>query len=208
MTEVEAHKVFAVLCSLFPTAKTEPWERRDENGRLVPIPGGGTRGAYARMLADLEYPAACAAVERTAATHRFPHLPSVAEIRDAYAELTRGAVRAGGDAWGDVQALHSPTSKRPGCSVYRHPRPEDVEDPVTWRCIQQLGWVSLCNSENPVSDRAQFIALYDKLAASDRREAVTATLPAATRLRELAAGKVAELAGAIGGGARRLGGGS
>lgn len=193
MTEIEAHKVFAVLCSLFPSAKIEPWERRGEGGVMQPIPGGGTRGAYARMLADLEYTPACAAVERVAATHRFPTvLPAIAEIRDSYAELMRGPVRPGGDAWGDVRKLHS------SFSVYDYPKERHVEDPIVWRCIQQLGWVELCNSENPTADRARFIELYDRLAKTERRDDVTRTLPVATRLRaQLAQGTVAELAAAM-----------
>lgn len=194
MTEIEAHKVFAVLCSLFPSAKIEPWERRGEDGKMQPVPGGGTRGAYARMLADLEYAPACAAVERVAATHRLPTvMPAIAEIREAYADMTRGVERAGGEAWGDVVKLHS------RFSIYRHPQQRDVADPVVWKCLQALGWANLCNSENQTSDRSQFIALYDKLAKSTRREEITRTLPAATRLREIAQGNASQFVAALGG---------
>lgn len=166
MTEIEANKVFAVLCALFPSAKVEPCEKR----------GGGTRGAYARMLADLEYTPACAAVERVAATHTYPTvLPAIAEIRAAYAELTRGDVRAGGDAWGDVITA----IRRFG--VHRRPR---FDDPLVADAVRSLGWENLCNSENAVADRSQFVALYDKLAAVARRDEVTSSLPAAKRLRE------------------------
>lgn len=193
MTEIEAHKVFAVLCALFPSAKVEPWERRSEDGSMKPVPGGGTRGAYARMLADLEYAPACAAVERVAATHRFPTvLPAVAEIREAYADLTRGTERAGGDAWGDIVKLYS------RFSAHRFPTENDVADPVAWKCLQAMGWKNLCSSENQTADRSQFIALYDKLAKSTRRDEITRTLPAATRLREIAQGNASQFVAALG----------
>jgi len=59
-----------------------------------------TSKVYERMLADLDYTAADAAMERLIATSMF--LPTVAEIREATLAIRTGEVRPGGDAWGEV----------------------------------------------------------------------------------------------------------
>lgn len=162
MTKLEAAKLVSVLLAAFPSPQNTT----------------KTSEIYERMLADLDYAVANAAVERLLATRE--RMPSIAEIRKACLDLTMGETRAGGEAWGDVLKCIS----RYG--VYRSPnRDFQFQDPVAARCVAALGWEALCNSENQTADRARFIELYDKLAVTARRDENTNQLPAAQRLRAL-----------------------
>ncbi|HEU4727652.1 MAG TPA: replicative helicase loader/inhibitor [Kofleriaceae bacterium] len=164
MNTLECKKLVAVLIAAFPASKFTP----------------ETVGVYERMLADLDYAAAQAAVERLIATARF--LPTVAEIRDAALTMHAGETRPGGDAWGDVlRAIgRYGYARTPGMDF-------QFADPVIAECVRAMNWRELCVSENQQADRARFIELYDKLAAQGRRKQLSESLPAAQRLRSLQA---------------------
>lgn len=174
MTRLEAAKLVGVLLAAFPSPQNTT----------------KTSEIYERMLSDLDYAVANAAVERLLATRE--RMPSIAEIRKACLDLSIGETRAGGEAWGDVVKAIG----RYG--VYRQPGKEfHFQDPVAARCVAALGWGNLCNSESQIADRARFIELYDKLAVTARREANVSELPAAKRLHELQASKDVEVANGI-----------
>jgi len=167
MTKPEVAKLLAVIMAAFPFSKLS-----DASSVI-----------YERMLADLDYPAANAAVERLLATARMP--PTIAEIRDATLTMQTGEVRPGGDAWGEVLAAigRFGRGRVPGTDFR-------FKDPVTARCVTALGWRELCDSEMVTADRARFIELYDRLAAMVRRSQLSDHLPAAQRFRALQAGDV------------------
>jgi hypothetical protein len=88
MTDIEANKLVAMLFATFPGGRVEP--RKQPDGSLTP--GGGTAGVYARLLRDLDYDLAVAAIARVAATFKFSNLlPTVAEIRESAASLALGS---------------------------------------------------------------------------------------------------------------------
>ena len=162
MTKSEAAKLVAGLMAAFPGA----------------LSNAGTTQVYQRMLADLDYQMANAAVERLIATARY--LPTVAEIRDCCMDLMHGDRRAGGEAWGECLKAIS------RWGVYRVPgRDFAFQDPIVARCVHALGWENLCNSENQAADRARFIELYHQLATGTRKEQNAGVLPAAQRLNAL-----------------------
>ena len=162
MTEAQVTKLVAVLAAAYPAAKGD----------------AGTVAAYQRMLGDLDYPAANAAVEKLLATSKW--LPTIAEIREATLALSAGEIRPGGEAWGDVlKAIRRFGYMRtPG-------RDFQFEDPVILETVKAMSWQELCTSENQVADRARFIELYDKLAATRRRSQLSEHLPAMQRFRAL-----------------------
>lgn len=169
MTNAESAKLVAVLLASYPGAKTTP----------------RTSEVYERMLADLDYPTANAAVERLLATSRF--MPSIAEIREACMDLMHGDRKAGGEAWGEcISAIGR-------FGIYRTPGKDFVfKDPLVARCVAALGWENLCNSESQAADRARFIELYDKLAVTARRDENVNALPAAQRLKALKESEAAQ----------------
>lgn len=170
MTEGQVSKLVAVLAASYPAAKGD----------------AGTVAAYQRMLADLDYPAANAAVERLIATSKW--MPTVAEIRESALALTVGEIRAGGEAWGDVlRAIRRYGYMRmPG-------RDFDFDDQAVAETVKAMNWTELCSSENAVADRARFIEIYDQLAARSRRLQLSEGLPAMQRFRALQAAQCKEI---------------
>lgn len=160
MTQSEVAKLVAVLMASFPHAKTS----------------AATSGAYERMLADLDYESADAAVSALIATSRY--MPTIAEIRDATITVHVGRPRAGMEAWGDVRAA---------VGRYGRDRMPQFDDPITAAAVERIGWREFCLSdvsETP-SWRARFVELYERLAAEDRRDAVTRGLPAVAKMRTI-----------------------
>lgn len=164
MTKPEVAKLVAVMMAAFPSAKVT----------------ADTSMVYERMLGDLDYPAANAAVEKLLATSRW--MPTVSEIREAVLSLTEGEPKPGGEAWGEViAAVGRYGSRRYDVGTFLPP----FTDPVTAQAVRALGWVALCDSENQIADRARFIELYDKLAINHRRRQLSDGLPAMLRFRAL-----------------------
>jgi hypothetical protein len=177
VTEIESQRLWTVLLAAYPSA----------SARLDAQAIRDTGSVYRRMLADLEYPEANAAIERLIATSKW--LPTVAEIREAAVTVATGEVRSGGEAWGDVlQAVRR----------FGYQRRPEFDDPVVAQCVSMLGWGEICMSENQTADRARFIDLYDQLAGKHRREHIAGHLPAATRLRELRSGDARSAGSLIG----------
>lgn len=176
MNEREAQRLITVLVTAFPSSTS----------RLSESQQAEFMGIYRRMLADLDYAAANAAVERLLATSRF--MPTVAEVRETVFSLEQGEQRAGGEAWGTVlKAIRAE-------GVYRRPGIDfNFRDPVTLRVVSALSWEELCNSENITADRARFIELYDKLAIQERRKQLSESLPAMQRYREIEAKRTAQI---------------
>lgn len=163
MTQAEAAKLVAVMLAAFPQSRAS----------------AQTSQVYERMLADLDYPAANAAVERLLATARF--MPTIAEIRETALALTVGEQKQGGEAWGDVLRMIG----RYGARRYDDGWTVPIADPVAARTVAALGWVNLCDSENQAADRARFIELYDRLAIQEKRKQLSEGLPAMQRFRAL-----------------------
>ncbi len=173
MTDSEVAKIVAVLMVSYPNARWIP-SRPGRNGE-PDMPGTST--AYEHMLRDLDYETTNAAVERLLAiTPRFP--PSVAEIREAVLALTVGETRPGGAAWGDVvKAIRRFGYMRSPGKDFTFP------DLLVAEAVSAMNWAELCSSENQVADRARFIELYDRLAATRRRSQLSESLPAVRELR-------------------------
>jgi hypothetical protein len=178
MTEVEAQKLVTILMASFST-----------KGIQDPA---ATQAIYRRMISDLDYQVASAAVERLLATSEF--MPTIAAIRSACVNVTQGDKRAGGEAWGDVLRAVGKFGymRQPGQDF-------NLEDNVAQRAVLALGWRNICESENQIADRARFVDLYDKLSASNRTEQIAGSLPAQQRLRELRAGEAQSLSQIING---------
>lgn len=168
MNKEETGAIVAVIIASCPA----------QSARFTPASTVAMINAYSSLLADLSYEQCDAACRLLLQTRTW--MPSVAEIRSAALDLTRGAVRAGGEAWGSVtKAIREQGSWRtPGTDFV-------FNDPVTARCVALMNWGDLCASENSVADRARFIELYDKLATETRREAQSPMLSAARQQREV-----------------------
>lgn len=180
MNRQESARIVAVIMAACPAQAA-----RIDRGRADSMVD-----TYATLLEDLNYEQCNAAVRVLLQTKNW--MPSVAEIRAAVLELTRGCVRPGGEAWGSVKHAVG----RYGS--YRTPGVDfTFSDPVTARCIAALGWQTVCLSENETADRARFIELYDRLAAQGHREALSPMLAAAAEHKRIERTGTTETADAI-----------
>ena len=171
MNRTEASKLVTIALAARPT----PASFLD--GQAIADMGA----AWHLILADVPYQAAEAALAVVLAGEASTgKIPGPDLVRRTLTDAAFGERRPGGEAWGDVRKLHS------RFSVHRYPKSTDVDDPIVWRCIQALGWVQICNSENPTADRARFIELYDRLSRTSSEARNVATLPAAQRLASMA----------------------
>lgn len=151
MTAAEAMRVAGVLRAAFPNQRFT-----EENAAM-----------YAEMLSDLDFAQTLAVCKRLIAQARF--FPSIAEIREAVAELAVGKRRDGMSAWADVLA----EVKRVGYMG----RPK-WDDPLITQALQAMGgWQAICESENATADRVHFARVYDDLRRRAVTEANVGTLP-------------------------------
>lgn len=173
MTDGQVSKLVAVIAAAYPAAKGD----------------AGTVAIYQRMLRDLDYVAASAAVERLIATNKW--LPTVAEIREATLALDVGEVRPGGHAWGEVTREAMRICNLSDSEVTADPtvaRPR-IADAVAVEAARALGWLAIRNrlESDESAFRARFTDLYDKLAGQHRRAQLSESLPAMQRFRSLQA---------------------
>lgn len=98
--------------------------------------------------------------------------PSIAELRDAAAQLMTPDRMTPVEAWGEVVRAFS----YPG----RYGNPQ-FNDPITAEVINDLGWIKLCDSEMQETDRARFIQGYMDRLKRERR--LTTELPQVAEVR-------------------------
>lgn len=114
-----------------------------------PVLPQATVEAYATMLEDLDVTAVTKAVARLVAACKC--LPTIAEIREAVAEEDYDCPTPA-EAWSEVSAAFSAVGRNRS-PQWSHPLIGKVVDGVG-------GWTALCNSENVVADRSQFMRAY------------------------------------------------
>lgn len=187
MTPIQAKKLIASMAVCYPVNKL------DDDGIAV----------YVRMILDLDYDAGNAAIARLIATCKFT--PTIAEIREATLAIAIGEQRPGGHAWGEVTREAQRICNLSESEVCADPsltKPR-IADPVAVEAARSLGWAAIRNrlESDEVATRARFIELYDKLAATTRRSALTESLPSVQRFRALQEAR----RGALSGGAQLLG---
>jgi hypothetical protein len=165
MTGPEVVQLFALISTYWPNFHVPK----------APEAAVAFRDAWLRLLSDLDNAAVVAAVDSLAAEARdFPPPPGV--IRHRAVQLQAGAGGPGVDeAWAEVQAEIG----RVGWTVALDPdRKPLFSHPSITATVEAMGWKTLCESENPMADRAHFIKLYGSATERATRDAV---MPASVR---------------------------
>lgn len=115
-----------------------------------------------RELQDIPAPVAETALRKWVATNKWS--PSIAEIREMSVSITEGEGLTWGEAWEQVvKAIRRYGSYNPREAL-------DSLDPLTRRCVQNLGYHELCMSENPTADRANFRMIFETLSQRKKTE--------------------------------------
>lgn len=130
----------------------------------------GTVAIYLRLLQDIPADELQTVVDQCIASCKF--LPTVAEVREQWHNLTRNISQMGGaEAWGLVQA----EIRRTGS--WGAPR---FENERIAKVVRSMGWLEICQSDKPAVDRAQFMRIYDSIA--EREEEIHKLLPQSKEL--------------------------
>lgn len=132
-----------------------------------------TLAAYTEALADIPPAELLVVVKQCLRECKF--LPTIAELFERWRTLTQPAGLPVTDAWSMVQA----EIRRIGSWGV-----PDFADPLVARVVRAMGWLTLCQSEDAMADRAHFLKLYgDLLARGEREQRLT---PEARQLAERA----------------------
>ncbi len=136
-----------------------------------------TVAVYGRLLSDIPPADLQTVIDQCLAECKF--LPTIAEIRERYTALTKslGALSAA-EAWGLV------TGQIRAIGSWGAPY---FDDPLTARVVEMMGWLNLCQSENQMADRAQFMRMYQEI--RDRHDRIDNLLPQARAMLEAHTGQ-------------------
>lgn len=125
------------------------------------LPDKASVAVWYEELKDLDAETLFLAVKKHTATSKFP--PSIAELREAAAEITHGEVPEWADGWEEV---------RQAMRFYGSYRPEEAlrsMTPITRQAVERLGFAELCASENEGVDRANFRMIYERIAERSKK---------------------------------------
>lgn len=148
MTEQEFMKIASAIKTSYPTVKV--------------LQDKASMDIWYMMLRDLDYRVCQNAVLELISTLKFP--PTIAEIREKCSRLTSPEVKDWGEAWEEVQR-----------SIGRHGMYQAQEalnnfDELTRKCVNRIGYINICTSDNITADRANFRMIYETEANRKRTE--------------------------------------
>jgi hypothetical protein len=131
------------------------------------------------MLADIPEEILEIATRHVISRHKYHTWPTIAEIREACIDIQTGAREfpTAYEAWDQVcTAIRRYGFYRGGEAL------NSLEtNPLIWKSIDSIGgWRMLCQSDNPVADRARFVDAYTIFLKRATEE--TYTLPVVTEL--------------------------
>lgn len=130
------------------------------------LPNTQAMELWFRELADIPYPVAEAVLRKWVATNKWS--PTIAEIREMTATVVHGEQMSWGESW--EKALDA--VRRYGS--YNKEKALDSLDPLTRKCVENIGYFELCKSENIMVERAHFQRIFEVYA---KREQTDRQLP-------------------------------
>ena len=135
------------------------------------------------LLHDLDYQILSKALQQYMLTNKFK--PTVAELREIYAELVSPVITDWSEGWKKV-------SRAIGhYGMYQEKVAMESFDEVTREVVKRLWFQNICLSENIVADRARFAEIYQ---AIQRRKITEVNVGSALpNLREMVQNRLAEL---------------
>ena len=128
------------------------------------LPNQPAMELWYRELSDIPYNVAEAALRKWVATNKWS--PSIAEIREITTTIQYGEQLTWGEAW--ERALKAVRMY----GSYNKAAALDSLDPLTRRCVENIGYLDLCMSENIMVERAHFqkiFEIYSKREQTDKR---------------------------------------
>lgn len=126
------------------------------------IPDQDAFNMWFALVGDLPYEVCSVAIKKYMLTNKFP--PTVAEIR----ELASGVVNGDPLTWGESWERALNAVRRFGS--YNKGAALDSLDPLTRKCVDSIGYMQLCMSENIMVERAHFQKVFEVFAKREQNE--------------------------------------
>lgn len=117
------------------------------------IPDQDAFNMWYALISDLPYDVCSVAIKKYMLTNKFP--PTVAEIRELASGITNGDPLTWGESW--ERALNA--VRRYGS--YNKQAALDGLDPLTRKCVENIGYLELCRSENIMVERAHYQRIFE-----------------------------------------------
>ncbi len=128
----------------------------------IVMPDKAAMNVWYELLKDLDYEICKDSVIELISTSKFP--PAIADIRERCSTKTRSKIKTPGEAYESVMVAISKFGRNEPQKAY------ETMDDITIKAVRQLGYVYLCNSENMMADRANFIKFYEAIAKEKQTE--------------------------------------
>lgn len=133
------------------------------------LPNPQAMALWFNQLQDIPYNIASLVLDRWVASNKWS--PSIADIRAAATEMHNGYTL---NDWGEGWAAVMLAIRKYG--MYNTDDAMKSFDPITRKCVERLGFINICTSENINADRANFRMIYEQLS---ERQKIDAQIPEA-----------------------------
>lgn len=128
------------------------------------LPNNEAMELWYRQLQDIPFKVAEAALNKWVALNKWS--PSIAEIREQSAGLKRGSeLQNWGDGWQKVLLA----VRRYG--MYNVEQAMESLDDLSRKCVENIGFINICRSENISVERANFRMLYETYIERQKQDA-------------------------------------
>ena len=124
------------------------------------LPNTQAMELWFRELCDIPFDVAEMALRKWVATNKWS--PSIADLR----EMTSGIVHGDPMSWGEAWEKALNAVRRYGS--YNKGQALDSLDPITRKCVESIGYMELCMSENIMVERAHFQKVFEIYAKREK----------------------------------------
>ena len=148
MTQKDTAYVFAILMAAYPYFYKDI--RQDDSQMRVAV------ALWHEMLADYEVSVVKVALKRLIAVHK-DYPPTIGQLLESVVIVTGNAAPDADEVWSEItRAIFS-------YGFYGTNEAMAVLSPIALDVIRAMDWTTLCQSENPETDRAHFLRIYQAI---------------------------------------------
>lgn len=126
------------------------------------IPDQDAFNMWYALIGDMSYEVCSVAIKKYMLTNKFP--PTVADIREIAANVVNGDPLTWGESW--EMALNAVRKY----GSYNKQAALDSLDSITRKCVESIGYMELCMSENIMVERAHYQKIFDVFAKRQQTE--------------------------------------
>ena len=126
------------------------------------IPDQDAFNMWFALMGDLPYEVCSVAAQKYMLTNKFP--PTVAEIREMCAGVVNGDPLTWGESW--ERALNAVRKY----GSYNKMEALNSLDPLTRKCVESVGYMELCMSENIMVERAHYQKIFEVYSKREQTE--------------------------------------